>query len=155
VARDEILPYASGFFKINNQDRFAPDLTEAELTKFDRTYRPIPQIDRERIAYLYPEEIPQDLFARYMTALERMIDTVEAQGGTFTAIKPPIPPRYREALPNEEAFDDVVADLVERRGIAYHDFSRALPDDANYYDTDHLNQTGVPNFIEEFASILR
>lgn len=155
-ARDEILPYASGFTKINNKDRFAPDRTEAELTKFDKTYRPIPQIDTQRITYLYPEAVPPGAFEHYLAAFEALADTAEAHGAEFIAIKPPTPARYRDALPNETAFDAAIAEIVARRGIAYYDFSQALPDEANYYDTDHLNSTGVAAFIEaDFADLLR
>ena len=45
--------YVSGFSKINNPDRFGPD-RPAEAARFDRRYRPVDQIDRQRIAYLYP-----------------------------------------------------------------------------------------------------
>ncbi len=45
--------YVSGFSKINNPDRFGLD-RPAEAARFDRRYRPVDQIDRQRIAYLYP-----------------------------------------------------------------------------------------------------
>ena len=155
-ARDEILPYATGFTKINNQDRSAPDKTDAELTKFNTTYRPVPQIDKQRVTYLYPDVIPEEIFARYLAEFEAMIETVEAQGGNFIVVKPPTPVRYREALPGENQFDAAIAKIVERRGIAYHNFSEVLPGDENYYDTDHLNATGVAAFIEQhFAELLR
>jgi len=155
-AWDQILPYISGFTKINNHERFAPDRSDAELNKFEKTYRPIPQIDRERVAYLYPAEIPQDVFARYLDAFEGLIDMVEAQGAVFVVVKPPTPPRYREAVPNEAEFDAAVTTLLERRGVAYYDLSGTLPEDANYYDTDHLNATGVTAFIDaNFANLLR
>jgi hypothetical protein len=154
-ARDEILPYASGFFKINNQDRFAPDQTDAELTKFDRTYRPIPQIDRERIAYLYSDPLPGADAERYHVALQGLIQTVRNNGGDVLLVKPPTPPRYRDALPDEASFDDMIAELVEATGVQFQDYSEVLPDDANYYDTDHLNRTGVLAFIDKhFGALL-
>lgn len=154
-ARGLLLPYVSGFTKINNEDRFAPDRSEAELTKFGKTYRPIPQIDQQRVAYLYPETIPEAEFAHYLAALEALIDKVDATGATFIAVKPPTPARYRDLLPNEPAFDAAIAEIVERRGIVYRDFSTLLPDDANYYDTDHLNPTGVAGFIAGgFAALI-
>lgn len=154
-ARDELLPYVSGFTKINNHDRFAPDRSDAELNKFEKTYRPIPQIDRERVAYLYPPEISDSEFARYLGEFESLIDMVEQHDGRFIVVKPPTPARYRDELPAEDAFDAAIRELLERRGAAYHDFSRSLPDDANYYDTDHLNATGVAAFINaHFAALL-
>ena len=154
-AQDELLPYVSGFTKINNHDRFAPDRSDAELTKFAKTYRPIPQIDRQRVAYLFPPEISQSEFQRYLGEFAGLIDMVEASGGEFIVVKPPTPARYRDALPHEPAFDAAVTELLAERGAAYYDFSETLPDDANYYDTDHLNRTGVAAFIEEhFAELL-
>ncbi|MEX2482452.1 MAG: hypothetical protein WD928_16460 [Gammaproteobacteria bacterium] len=155
-ARDELLPYISGFTKINNHDRFAPDRSDAELNKFDKIYRPIPQIDRERVAFLYPAEISDSEFARYLGEFGALIDMAEEHGGRFIVVKSPTPVRYRDALPDEAAFDAAVAELLEARNVAYHDFSEVLPDDVNYYDTDHLNETGVAAFIDtHFAPLLR
>ena len=44
------IDYVSGFSKINNADRFGLD-RPAEAARFDRRYRPVDQIDRQRIAY--------------------------------------------------------------------------------------------------------
>ncbi len=155
-AWDEVLPYVTGFSKINNQDRFAADRSDAELTKFAKTYRPIPQIDRQRVAYLFPAEISHSEFQRYLGEFAGLIDMVETSGGELIVVKPPTPARYRDALPDEPAFDAAVTELLAERGVAYYDFSGALLDDANYYDTDHLNRTGVAAFIKEhFAELLR
>ena len=53
------LDYVTGFSKINNADRFAPDVP-AEASRFDRRYRPIDQLDRQRIEYLYPAAYRRD-----------------------------------------------------------------------------------------------
>lgn len=151
-----ILPYASGFTRINNQQRFEPDRSEAELTKFEKTYRPIPQIDRQRIAYLYPPTLPEDEFRRYLGELGGLADLAATHGATLLLVKPPTPPRYRDALPDEAAFDAAIGAFATGRGLTYADFSTLLPDDANYYDTDHLNPTGVEGFIAGgFAELLR
>ncbi len=155
-ARRLILPYASGFTKINNQRRFESDRSEAELTKFEKTYRPIPQIDRQRIAYLYPETLSETEFQRYLRELGGLADLAAARGATLLLVKPPTPPRYREALPDEPAFDAAIASFAASRGLVYRDFSALLPDDANYYDTDHMNAVGVAGFIDGgFAALLR
>ena len=155
-ARQELLPYLSGFTKINNAERFAVDRSDAELTKFSQTYRPIPQIDRQRVAYLFPPEISQAEFQRYLGEFEGLAAMVAEQGATLILVKPPTPDRYRGALPDELAFDAAITAMVDRLGLTYRDFSTLLPGDENYYDTDHLNAMGVENFIATgFADLLR
>lgn len=150
------LPYASGFTKINNEQRFDSDRSEAELTKFEKTYRPIPQIDRQRIAYLYPATLSDTEFQRYLGELDALADLALEHGARLLLVKPPTPPRYREALPDEPAFDAAITKFAEDHSLAYRDFSTLLPDDANYYDTDHMNPTGVTAFIATgFADLLR
>lgn len=151
-----VLPYASGFTKINNQQRFESDRSDAELTKFEKTYRPIPQIDRQRIAYLYPATLSDTEFQRYLGELDALADLALEHGARLLLVKPPTPPRYRDALPNEPAFDAAITKFAEDHSLAYRDFSTLLPDDANYYDTDHMNPTGVTAFITTgFAALLR
>ncbi len=155
-AREELLPYLSGFTKINNAERFAVDRSDAELSKFSQTYRPIPQIDRQRVAYLFPPEISQAEFQRYLGAFENLATMVKEQDATLILVKPPTPARYRDALPDEPAFDAAIAAMANRLGLTYRDFSTLLPGEENYYDTDHLNATGVENFIAMgFADLLR
>lgn len=154
-ARGEILPYLSGFTKINNADRYAVDRSDAELNKFAKTYRPIPQIDTQRVAYLFPPEISQDEFRRYLGEFDALVDMVAEQGASLLLVKPPTPARYRDALPDEAGFDVAIAEIVARRGLSYRDFSELLPGDENYYDTDHLNMTGVQSFFDGgFAALL-
>lgn len=154
-ARAQILPYLSGFTKINNAERYAVDKSDAELNKFAKTYRPIPQIDQQRVAYLFPPEIAPDEFRRYLREFEALADMVAGHGAKLLLVKPPTPARYRDALPDELAFDAAIAALVARKGLAYADFSTLLPGDENYYDTDHLNAAGVERLIEGgFAKLL-
>jgi len=154
-ARSQLLPYLSGFTKINNADRFTIDRSDAEVNKFVKTYRPIAQIDAQRIAYLYPAEIDAHVFEHYLSEFAALADMVAAHGATMLLVKPPTPPRYHEALPHEAAFDAAIAQLVASKGLKYRDFTTLLPGDENYYDTDHLNETGVSAFIlNGFAQLL-
>src|SRR6185312_3158248 len=48
-AARELLPgYLSGFYQINNQDRFEPDVSDMERNEFRRVYRANPYLDRQR-----------------------------------------------------------------------------------------------------------
>ena len=155
-ARDILPAYLSGFAKINNEDRFAPDIPDSEMTKFNRTYRPIAQIDRKRVRFLYPPESDPAIFQHYLAAFDSLIRFVQERGMEMIVVKPPTPPRYRKNLPNEAAFDEAVGTLMARPGVAYHDLSEAVTEDPFFYDTDHLNRDGVVTFIDQhFAELLR
>lgn len=154
-ARPVLPGWLSGFGKINDPDRFAPDRPAAE-PKFDRVYRPVPQIDRQRVAYLYPAEIDAEVFRRYLDLFDTLVATARAAGTDFVVIKPPVPDRYRMQLPGEMAFDSAIGNLLAQLNVPLYDFSQAVPDPANYYDTDHLNRAGVTLFADRyFVDILK
>ena len=152
VARD----YVVGFSKINNRDRFVPDVPEAEGNRFDRTYRPVPQIDRQRIAYLYPDAIDEATFQNspYLAAFEDLIDEVQSRNIRMMVIRPPIPARVYAMIPNEAQFDATLQALLNRYGVEFHNFSLVNNDEEFYFDSDHLNQTGVLNFYENHLADL-
>lgn len=158
AGRTMVLPYVSGFQKINNAERFTPDVRDDELTRFDRVYRPVPQIDQQRLDYLYPAAAVADTAAhdRYFEAFETMARDLRAAGIQLLVVKPPLPERVHRALPAEAAFDDRLRALVERHGASFHDFSAVNNAPAFFYDTDHLNRVGVTSFFEKhFAPLLR
>ena len=151
------LDYVTGFSKINNPDRFGED-RPAEAARFDRRYRPVEQIDRQRIDYLYPamdDQAQRDL-QRYLGDFESLVAGVRGRGLRVILVRPPLPPRTRPLLPDEAAFDGVLAALAGRTGAELHDLSAAIDDPAMYFDTDHLNRAGVTQLFEEhLAGILR
>ena len=105
AAREAALGYISGFTKINNPGRFQPDVFEAEGSRFDRSYRPIAQIDRQRIEFLYPEETGAAVLedSPYLDDFEELIQEVRARGSRFIVVRPPVPQRIYEMLPGEAA----------------------------------------------------
>lgn len=148
ATRQVAFDYLLGFSKINNQDRFKPDVREEEGSRFLRAYRPVPQIDEQRIAYLYGDQrsTPAGLSERYLREFEALVDDVVTRGSRFVAIKPPIPDRVYRMLPDEPAFDAVVTTILRRHGAEFFDFSLVANDEKFFYDTDHLNRDGVLNF---------
>lgn len=155
AARPIALNFVSGFLKINNADRFRPDVSEAEVVRFGRTYRSVAQIDRQRIAYLYPARVDPAVFARYLGELDGLLGEARRRGTLVTAVKPPTPLRYRSKLPDEAAFDAAIREVLARHGARFEDMSGLLPEDRNYYDTDHLNRTGTAAFIDgPFGALL-
>lgn len=142
------LDYATGFSKINNPDRFEPDVFPDAASRFERTYRPIAQIDRQRMAYLYPETVDADAFNGYLDAFERLVREVRARGIRFVVVRPPIPERVRRDFPGEDAFDQTLRSRITPHGAEWHDFSRVNNEETLFYDTDHLNRSGALRFLE-------
>jgi hypothetical protein len=150
------LDYTTGFSKINNPDRFAPDDFADEGARFDRRYRPVAQLDEERIAYLYPNGTDQRLFEKYLGGFEALVAGARARGIAVIALKPPIPQRIRRRLPSEQEFDAALTAVLARHGMELHDFSNTTSDEAFFYDSDHLNQAGVLEFFNaRLAPLLR
>jgi hypothetical protein len=157
AARPAALGYISGFAKINNSKRFEPDVAAAEGSTFDRTYRPVPQIDRQRIEYLYPSSIDPEAIASspYLAELERMIEDVRARGSHFIVIRPPVPERFLSMIPHEDAFNRELARVLARHEVEVHDHTRVNNEPELFYDSDHLNQTGVLSWFENhLAAVL-
>jgi hypothetical protein len=148
AARPELVDYVTGFSKINNQDRFKTDVTDDEAVRFDTTYQPIPQIDNQRLQYLYPNGADEAAFARYLGQFEDMVTMLELRHVHMTVIRPPLPVRVYRALPSESQFDQRLGAVLQRRGVDFHDFSQTCNDDHNFFNTDHLNRTGVLNFYQ-------
>jgi hypothetical protein len=150
--------YLAGFSKINNPDRFGPD-RPAEAARFDRRYRPVDQIDRQRIAYLYPSIGDEDVRStrdRYLGEFEALLGGARARGMRVVLLRPPLPPRTRALIRGEADFDAALRALVARTGAELHDFSEAIDDTAMYFDSDHLNRAGVTHLFERhLAGILR
>jgi hypothetical protein len=148
ATRPVALDYISGFSKINNADRFAPDLFEDETTRFERTYRPVRQIDQQRIDYLVPRPVDAALTGRYLAGFEDLIRDVTSRNIRFVIVRPPLPERVHALLPDEPSFDAALKEVADRQGVTIHDFSHVANDNKFFYDTDHLNRAGVMNFFE-------
>jgi hypothetical protein len=140
--------YLTGFSKINNRDRFAADVTPEESTRFNRAYRPVRQIDEQRLEYLYPKTIDAGAFDSYLSQFESLIQLAQSHDMRVIVIKPPIPERVARQIPAEDRFDARLQDILERHGVEFHDFTHVGNDEKLFYDTDHLNREGVLNFFE-------
>ena len=62
----------------------------------------------------------------------------------------PTPTQYRGQLPDEAAFDQALSRLLATAGARLHDFSQALDEPRFYFDTDHLNRTGLTEFFAHY-----
>ena len=140
--------YLVGFSRINNADRFKPDISDDEATKFKNTYRPVKQIDTQRLEYLYPKQIDPQVFRHYMAEFEDLVRYMKQRNIRLIVIKPPIPKRFYDALPNEAQFDEALKVVLVQHGVEFRDWSLVDNDEKFFFNTDHLNRNGVLNFFE-------
>lgn len=149
ASRSIALDYTLGFSKINNTDRFKPDITDDE-TKFKTTYRPVKQIDTQRINYLYPKPVDQAVFQHYVTEFEEMLRDLASRHIQVTVIKPPLPQRMYQMLPNEAEFDAAIKPVLDRNSVEFFDYSLVNNDEKFFFNPDHLNRTGVLAFFDNY-----
>jgi hypothetical protein len=142
-----VLDYVTGFSKINNRERFQADKWEGEA-QFDRVYRPSPSMLKKRIEYLYPPHTAPELMNRYLAEFAELIALAQQHGMQIALIEMPVPAQFRDARREDPAFAAAIAQLVGARSLVFHDFSGALPEPRYYFDTDHLNRTGVADFFK-------
>ncbi|MGY3617068.1 hypothetical protein [Bradyrhizobium sp. USDA 10063] len=142
-----VADYLTGFSKINNRDRFKRDLWEGEF-QFDRVYRGSESAIKSRIAYLFPDSDRSRPLSRYMMQFDELLAMAEQRGLRVTPIKMPIPGAFRAALPDEVSFDQALLRTLGRRGLILKDFSGELQQPKFYFDSDHLNRSGVSEFFE-------
>ena len=150
ASRGAALDYTIGFSKINNADRFKTDISDDEATKFNKTYRPLKQIDDQRLAYLYPKPVEPETFQRYLAEFDDLLRNASQRNIRIIVLKPPVPTRFYKVLPNEAQFDETVKPILAKYGVEFHDFSLVGNDEKFFFNTDHLNKTGVLNFFENY-----
>jgi hypothetical protein len=149
-----VFDYVSGFSKINNRERFQPDVWEGEA-QFERAYRPSSSAVKKRIDYLYPDQTAPEARARYLEVFSSIIALARQEGISVVVIKMPAPPRFYSQLPDEAGFDQALAHLLATQGAPFHDFSASIDDASLYFDTDHLNRAGLTEFFKrELAPVL-
>jgi hypothetical protein len=141
-----VLDYASGFSKINNRERFQRDVWEGEA-QFERAYRPSSSAVKKRIDYLFPDKTSPATMARYLRALSSLVTLAREQGINVVVIKMPVPPQFYRQLSGEAGFDDALSHLVAELGVPFHDFSAKMSEPSLYFDTDHLNRSGLTEFF--------
>ncbi|MBI4787423.1 MAG: hypothetical protein HY782_10300 [Chloroflexi bacterium] len=150
ASRGAAFDYLIGFSKINNADRFKPDIGDDEATKFNKTYRPVKQIDDQRLKYLYPKPVEPETFRRYVAEFEDLLRHANQRNMRVVVVKPPVPTRFYNVLPNEAQFDETLKPLLAQYGAEFHDFSLVGNDEKFFFNTDHLNKTGVLNLFENY-----
>jgi hypothetical protein len=141
-----LLDYVTGFSKVNNRERFEPDVWEGEK-QFERVYRPSATATRSRIAYLYPKAPDPAGLSRYLEEFKAIIALARQRDMRVIVIKMPVPSQFQNQLPDEAVFDGAVSQMLGREQVVFHDFARAMDEPRFYFDTDHLNRAGLTEFF--------
>lgn len=144
-----LLDYLSGFSKINNRDRFKRDAWEGEA-QFGRVYPASASAVKKRIDYLYPDKASPAALQRYLGVLSRLIADARGAGASVLVIKMPTPTQFRSQLPNEAAFDQALARMLAGARVPLLDYSAVMGESRYFFDTDHLNRTGLTQFFVRY-----
>ncbi len=147
VSPKALLDYVSGFSKVNNRDRFQRDAWEGEA-QFDRVYRPSVSSVTKRIAYLYPGPQAPAVLARYVDVFAGMIAIARQHDMRVVAVKLSVPAQFRNQLPHEAAFNERLMRVLADRAVPFCDFSAELDNSNFYFDTDHLNRSGLTELFQ-------
>lgn len=139
--------YATGFARMNDRTRFAPDTWEGE-DRFDTAPRPSAAATKSRIAFLYPGPPDPAALDNGMGDLAVLIELAQAKGAQVVVVRPPLPQAFRAALPALPEFESQLALLSQRLAVPVIDHSALLPDARNFFDADHLNRTGVSVWLD-------
>lgn len=137
----------SGFSKLNNPHEFSSVIAQMEKW-FNRDYKPSAKERERRIERLYPDAIDPQVFDEYLAMFVDLIRSLQSRGVEVIAIKTPVPEVFYDMIPNEEAFDQRISEVLADEGVPFYNFSLVDNDPKFYFDTDHLNRTGVTTFFE-------
>ena len=149
------LAYATGFARINDRTRFRIDRWDA-ASRFDSTARPSDAAETERIAYLYPGSPSQEAMDKGLADVEALVGLARSRGTKVVLVYPPLPERFRKRLPELPALGARLEATVRRLNVPLHDHRGLLPESKYYFDTDHLNRSGIDLWLERgLGDILR
>ncbi|OGF56704.1 MAG: hypothetical protein A2Z21_06340 [Candidatus Fraserbacteria bacterium RBG_16_55_9] len=146
------LDYLSGFSKLNNPH--TANSTHVQMEKwFNRPpYKPSASERKERIERLYPGEIQPQAFDKYLTLFVDFIHFLKSQGIEVIVIKTPVPQVFYDMIPHEEEFNQRISGVLAGEGVPFYNFSLVNNDPKLFFDTDHLNRTGVMQFFADYFS---
>lgn len=149
-----LVDYLTGFSKLN-LPRLFPEEGWRGAENFERSFRPSRHAVESRIDYLYPDGRDMARAMHYLDALDALIDEAQSGGLGVSIMRPPLPEVFRSALPEDDDFQRALLDVLEQRDVTMYDFSDVLDDPGYFFDTDHLNASGIEAFYEDhLADIL-
>lgn len=140
--------YLTAFSKLNPPDRF-PQPGWQGVKDFERQVRLSRHAVRSRMEFLYPQPLTQESIDADLDVLIALFTKAQSLGLEVVAVKPPLPKAFRDALPDDAAFDAALQARLSLIGVPLNDLSAALPEAEYYFDTDHLNSEGVDAFYTQ------
>ncbi len=140
--------YLFGFSKINNQDRFKPDINELEL-RFQKTFFPTTNQIKTRISSFIQDSYDEKAFNKYMDIFKQQLNDWRSKNIIVIIAKTPVPKKFYDMLSNEAGFDAKLKAVLAEKQVPFYDFSLTIPEYDYYFDTDHLNRKGVEIFFKD------
>lgn len=145
------LDYLSGFSKVNNPHDQTSTIAALEGW-FDRTYKPSDRERSRRIDRLYLDGTDTETRDRYLDVFVDWIRSLQERDIEVVVLKTPIPEVFYDVLPNEADFDEVLAARLSEVDAPFYNFSQVGNDPSFFFDTDHLNRTGMESFLENYLA---
>ncbi|WP_137701212.1 SGNH/GDSL hydrolase family protein [Marimonas lutisalis] len=139
--------YLTAFSKLNPPERFPQPGWEGRAA-FDKGFRPSRHAIQSRAEYLFPDGTDMATANRYLGTLEKLIAETHAAGSEIEILRLPVAGPFRDALPDLNAFDARLGQMLQRLNVPLHDLRAELPGPEFYFDPDHLNRQGMETLYE-------
>lgn len=105
----------------------------------------------ERIEYrmgtLYPDGLHEEVFERYKPEFLKIVALCKARGAQLNVA---VPPTLLGPETGHAAMMAWLETLRDRGDITLNDWSNAIPDPERYYNLDHLNLSGIEEFMGQY-----
>lgn len=113
---------------------------------------PAELVTPERIAYrmstLYPDGLHDDVFVHYQGEFLRILARCKAEGAHLDVV---VPPTLMGPETGNAAMMAWLETLRERGDISLRDCSSAIKNPERYYNLDHLNLSGIEEFMGDYV----
>lgn len=111
-------------------------------------------------ALLHTQKLPTETKDENIEYLDQILALCRKQGAELVLVTVPQSKAFNCSYANLDVFHDWYADYANRNGLRYYNFNlyrgitARLPDEGNFYDRFHLNNSGSETFSEMYASVM-
>ncbi len=88
------------------------------------------------------------MLAKYLDDFAGLMEIAGQHDMRMVAVKLPMLTQFRNRLPHEAAFDEGLTRVLADRPVPFCDFSAELAEPKFYFDTDHLNRSGLTELFQ-------
>ena len=88
------------------------------------------------------------MLAKYLDDFAALMEIAGQHDMRIVAVKLPMLTQFRNQLPHEAAFNEGLMRVLADRAVPFCDFSTELDNPNFYFDTDHLNRSGLTELFQ-------